>query len=75
MCSSCQTGWHVCGCDGGDVFSVCPCTRGVSCPVCKHDPKAAYTGDVSQILNELLLPEVYKNASEVFLASQKKNKE
>jgi len=72
MCNSCVTGWGACGCDGGSVFGVCPCQKGVECPICEHYPKSRYTGDPSEVLKELLLPEVYQKDKDAYQKTLKK---
>lgn len=56
MCNNCVTGWGICACTGGDTFGKCPCSSGVSCPVCNHDPKSKVADiDLGALLDPALL--------------------
>ncbi len=69
MCNSCITNWGVCACEGGGVFAVCPASKGVSCPICNHDPRFWATEPIR--LAELLKPAMLARAREEFRAAEK----
>lgn len=54
MCGSCASNWGYCGCTGGDVFGMCPCSKGLECPICGHYPNKAVS------LSKLKLADIIK---------------
>jgi hypothetical protein len=63
MCNSCATNWGICACDGGEVFGMCPCSKGYECSVCGHYPlKLIHTEEVTSVLKDLIRPEILQKS-------------
>lgn len=67
MCSDCQI---VCGCEGGEVFGMCPCSKGFACSVCGHDPIMPAADPNPGILNEILAADVIERERAAFESQQ-----
>lgn len=56
MCNNCVTGWGICACTGGDTFGQCPCSKGLKCVICNHDPQKKLSDiDLAELLDPALL--------------------
>ncbi|MCE7886110.1 MAG: hypothetical protein DYH13_01205 [Alphaproteobacteria bacterium PRO2] len=73
MCGSCITSWNVCACDGGSVFGVCPCAKGIECPICDHYPNKLLSASKINLAN-LLKPALLKKERARYKKAQKKHK-
>ncbi len=73
MCGSCLTAWGACGCDGGSVFGMCPCSKGLECPLCGHYPNKLVSASKVKLAS-LLKPALLKKEQARYKKLEKKHK-
>jgi hypothetical protein len=71
MCGSCITSWNVCACTGGEVFGVCPCSKGLECPICDHYSNKSLSASKVNLAS-LLKPALLKKERARYKKAQKK---